>query len=610
MSFASDWSPTGNMQASTGISSQLLNLVTEVAIFVASELFLRSFSVTNGNTHHPVSKNLLLVIQGSVLLLFSGFLYLYQRVAYILIAISIMIFCRVLWTKREIPAFGNHKVVSKPIGTGSKTWIRNNHSNDSNYYSASTDSVQMGAVHNPEETRTSKGHNVPIKRSVLGNGRISSIISSGRPPLHNSSSFSYAPLSPRADESSMKAESNTKVDSRMETESHIKAELPSTSPPGLINHGNTCFMNSVIHCLTWTAKFSNLVHQLSEGQVQHDNESHFISCLSSVISQCRMLPDSHSVLNPVSTGQLLDSISAVPQHLVSTKTHQCQQDAAEFLQWLLNNLHHASGNTLKNNLEFKLPATLEEHKRALRQSIKSYEGEISEIGSHNITELEGPMSSLSKVAWELHLLEHSSLVHDVFMGQFLEVRQCETCHRITTTSEYFTVLPLPIVHTGGKLHLQNCIQMFSSPENLIQDNKIACACSPEGSSAKRLTLLSVIPEVIVIQLTRFTYDSFRQAAVKNNTPVHLDLCLNMYLHSMKQRFHSSSSESQYDLQAICAHSGSHVTSSGHYVSYCRVSDGQWYYYNDDIVTPVPNIEQELNTPFILQNAYLLFYSKV
>lgn len=357
--------------------------------------------------------------------------------------------------------------------------------------------------------------------------------------------------------------------------------------------------------LVWVPKFSDVLVTLAQKQLQNEGESIFINCLEDVLSQCQCLPDGLKVLNPVSTNHLLSSISGVPQYLVAPAGEgQTQQDAAEFLQWLLNNLHSASSFNSQEH------AADETHEKKLRDVVRNCEREISEIGSDDLARLKSPIQKLSDTALELHLLEHSSLIYDIFMGQFLEVRQCTTCNRITTSSEYFTVLPLPIDSTDKKLNVRECLWKFISPESLAKDNMIACTCSQDGSTATRLSILSVIPTVLIVQLSRFVYDSFSQSALKNDCQVSFETTFDVFNFSLKKKFEPLAKGSLcYSLQAFCVHSGGHVTSSGHYVSYCKASDGRWYYYNDSNVVMIDDIEQELETDFVRRNSYILFYTK-
>ena len=620
MSFAADLSPTGEMRSSVVI---LLNILIEFAIFVASELFLRSFSVSNGSSE----RKKLLLLQGVTLLVFSGFLLVFHHVPYALIITALVIFVRVVWFKRGTMAMYNNPnvVVSQPIGSSTRQasghrwkeqWPQENYSQMN---SAASEEQLSGHHHHPihtESTGKKQMGTIPMKRSYstsldlrrrpgIGFGADGNAAGVGElKPLRETGLSRDKPPFPHVHTPQM--ETSSYISASQMKASNSTGEIPSVAPPGLVNLGNTCFINSVLHCLAWTPKFLDLQCQLSDKQVHDKNLMHFIVCLSDVLSRCQVLPDGRTALNSVDTNELLTAISEIPQHLVSVcREDQCQQDAAEFLLWLLNSLHSTWRLATVSSKDMN-SATYKARQKNLNNSIKKWEREITKIGSHDMEKLKGPMWNLSKEALELHSIEHSSIVNDSFMGQFLEVRQCRTCFRITTSSEYFTILPLPVVDDSN--HIIDCIQHFSSPERLAVDNKIACACSPDGSTAERLTLLSVLPDVLVLQLSRFSYDKASQSAVKNTKHIYFDVTLDIYRYTMQCKFDSNSSSLLYDLQAVCLHSGGQWTSRGHYVAYVKASNDQWYFYNDDKVYET-DIAIELRSQFLLENSYLLFYSK-
>ncbi|KAL3243294.1 hypothetical protein MRX96_047503, partial [Rhipicephalus microplus] len=67
---------------------------------------------------------------------------------------------------------------------------------------------------------------------------------------------------------------------------------------------------------------------------------------------------------------------------------------------------------------------------------------------------------------------------------------------------------------------------------------------------------------------------------------------------------------QYKLYGVVAHIGSRSTQDGHYIAFAEDQVcGKWYRFDDESVTSVPDIDEELAKPFLMENAYLLFYRK-
>ena len=132
--------------------------------------------------------------------------------------------------------------------------------------------------------------------------------------------------------------------------------------------------------------------------------------------------------------------------------------------------------------------------------------------------------------------------------------------------------------------------------------------------AQRRCLLRQLPDCLVIQLLRFTYNQFSQQSRKISAPVSiplkgLDLTSIVYDKVTNREDLTAAVDSyKYDLYGICVHLGSESTNCGHYVAYCKESNGIWYKFDDDLVWDV-NMEFEITTREVRENAYLLFYKR-
>ena len=136
--------------------------------------------------------------------------------------------------------------------------------------------------------------------------------------------------------------------------------------------------------------------------------------------------------------------------------------------------------------------------------------------------------------------------------------------------------------------------------------------SRKRTCGKRRSLLRQLPQCLIVQLMRFSY---RDGQVhKDNRPVQIDpndLDLgHLVVDSIMQRedLASLNESHRYQLYGLCVHMAGQTSYSGHYVSYARSLDGRWYKYDDELVSPV-NMDYELSTLTVRENAYLLFYRK-
>ena len=403
--------------------------------------------------------------------------------------------------------------------------------------------------------------------------------------------------------------------------SFLNFQKPSSTPPGLINVGNTCFLNSILQCLTWTVGFVEVLPLVSPVD---DGNSEFIRNLNIVVHRCHVLPDGVSRFEPIDPSGLLISLSKIAPHLVvdpESRRHQSQQDAAEFLLWVLDSLHGILLQQSDSRSDRKEPLLSAMEMSALTNRRAAYLAELEKETSDNSPSFKQCLATLSEVDWELYWQRNSSSIYELFLGQLVEARQCQLCNKMSVNVEYFTVLllPVPSLAVNDTTHvfkLQDCFEKFSKVEDLVKGNMLHCSCTlslqdklTTLTPGRRLALLSRPPKRLVIQLTRFSYDSLRKEALKNTALVTFPLTLDLYPHTMQAKLNPSLQQTNlYHLCAFCVHTGAQSTSFGHYVAYCKADNHQWYYCNDRNVRRIANIVTEMNTSFVLQNAYLLFYA--
>ncbi|KAL8588494.1 hypothetical protein ACOMHN_022281 [Nucella lapillus] len=491
-------------------------------------------------------------------------------------------------------------------------------------------------------------------------------------------------------------------------------------PPGLRNKGqNQCFMNAVLQCL---ARSPYLVPCLAvdaakelEGTV---SESLFLSALSELLDLLTAEPETldSSVLEPTA---FRHAASALNRNLVAPMNQQqSQQDAAEFLMWMLDMVHRIlnknkralscdpdSGNGAERFSSPRLamlrfiygdltPTKARELKAVCMREIELANGLENDSYAESI-------QRLSDLEWLLHKQLNESIIDGLFSGQLVEALLCTSNNRISVNLQTFNVLPVPLAAprpVSGLVMLEDCFTSFCNIEKLVSstsgfawntDNKRAAGgdmstppmmgktqsggrssmaggvpssqshldrmsamspilgqpefvndsgfCDnvfktstpireagskaggvpPPSSDIQRRCLLSHLPECLIIQLMRFQYSVQQGRSAKLRSPVSvrlkgLDLQELMcdtvtQLDDLAGPTGQASSQ-MYDLYGLCLHLGADSTHHGHYVSFSLASDARWYRYDDEIVTEV-NMEYELTTKEVRQNAYLLFYKR-
>ncbi|XP_010863787.1 ubiquitin carboxyl-terminal hydrolase 21 isoform X2 [Esox lucius] len=340
---------------------------------------------------------------------------------------------------------------------------------------------------------------------------------------------------------------------------------------GLQNVGNTCFLNAVVQCLSHTRALRDYCLVKAYRQEMCSREDPAL-----MEEFCQVLWGLWDVNN--NNNNIMSSTEVNPgkfcrifKEAVPYFSGYSQQDAQEFLRFLLDRLH------CEINRRPNVPPT------SLQPEPKYAKVRIEEQ---------------ALAVWKKHLERDDSKIVDLFSGQLRSSLHCSVCSHYSTCFDVFGDLSLPIPKrsAGGGVSLRECLDLFSQEEKLDEDNAPMCErCNRRTESTKRLTIQR-FPQVIVMHLNRFALS--RYAVCKSS------VCVSFPLAGLDMGSYGpvDCGPVLYDLYAVCNHSG--TVNMGHYTAFCLDDDGSgWYCYNDSTVTPVS--ENQLQS----SQAYVLFYQR-
>ncbi|XP_049824598.1 ubiquitin carboxyl-terminal hydrolase 2 isoform X2 [Aethina tumida] len=335
---------------------------------------------------------------------------------------------------------------------------------------------------------------------------------------------------------------------------------------GLKNIGNTCFMNSVIQCLSNTRQLSEYVRR--DDYVKDINTSissmkgALIRAFSHVIKELWSEDGSDRVVNTVALKNQI-------QRFAPRFMGYAQQDAQEFLRYLLEGLHEDVNRVIE-----KPKPILTEIDEKLSDAEKSSE------------------------AWNRYLRMDNSRILDLFVGQLKSTLKCTHCGHCSVTFDPFWDLSLPIPTRTGQLRLSQCLDSFTREETLDGDEKPTCSKCKERRKCTKSFTIQKFPKILVIHLKRFSpTERFR-----GKLSVTVDFPLEGLDMSNYAADSSSGSACRYNLYAVSNHSG--TTYSGHYTAYCRHPyNHSWYEYNDSRVSSTSP------RSIVSGEAYVLFYEQ-
>lgn len=140
-----------------------------------------------------------------------------------------------------------------------------------------------------------------------------------------------------------------------------------------------------------------------------------------------------------------------------------------------------------------------------------------------------------------------------------------------------------------------CFKNFTKTETL--DIKYNCSKCQQRTNATKQLSIKKFPNTLAIQLKRFEHNS---QSVKLEKYISFPMYMNMSEYSSEFRTSGKfDPQLTYELFAVVCHIGS--VNTGHYVVVVKNNEGQWFKFDDSMVTLMA-AEQVLQL-----KAYLLFY---
>jgi len=328
---------------------------------------------------------------------------------------------------------------------------------------------------------------------------------------------------------------------------------------GLRNIGNTCFMNSVLQCLSNTKQLTNYL--LNDEHLREINTSNssmkgsLIKAFATVIKG--LWKGSGRVVDP-------SSLKGAVNRFAPRFSGYNQEDSQEFLRYLLEGLHEDVNRVLTK------PTPIN-----------------SEIDS-SLSVCEQAME-----AWKRYIRRDDSQLVDLFVGQLKSTLRCSECSHESVTFEAFWDLSLGIPARSGEVSLLDCLDSFTKEEVLDGDEMPTCErCKTRRRCTKRYSLYR-LPKILVVHLKRFSQsDRFKQKLSSTVTFPLNGLNLSNYTDSV--------TNTSYNCYAVSNHSG--TLYSGHYTAFAKHwQTGQWHSYNDSRVSKCSS------SNVITNEAYLLFF---
>ena len=311
---------------------------------------------------------------------------------------------------------------------------------------------------------------------------------------------------------------------------------------------NSCFISAVLQALCYSPTLQNYLA----------DRQHSLQCTKNTCALCeveKLLPVMLQSTLPVGPGALFYELNT---YFNGTLHPGAQEDAQEYLRCLIQQMQ---------------VATLEEY--------------------------QDPDISLR--------VQETSSIHKLFGGRLLSKIKCNVCDTEYFQNDAFLDISLPI-NDKEIGTVRSAFAKYIAPELLEETEKYDCSHCHQKQLAEKTLSIFEPPNILCLHLKRFVFNKKKSKADPKNYRgdkidkfIHFEEVLDI-TELMSYEFCKRVS---YNLFAVLVHSGTFDKGDGHYVTYIRTSNDDWYCMDD--LSPTPRARR---IAWVLrQNAYMLFYER-
>jgi ubiquitin C-terminal hydrolase len=330
---------------------------------------------------------------------------------------------------------------------------------------------------------------------------------------------------------------------------------------GLCNLGNTCFINSCIQILSNTYELNDFLNDK-----KYMNKLNNIKESILIIEWDKLRELMWHKNCTISPNKFIKTIQKVAQYKNATLfTNYSQNDVSEFLLFIIDCFH----NSLSREVNISITGNIQNNKdnialKCFNMIQSKYSKDYSEI---------------------------LTLFYGTHVSQIISIESNEV---LSITPEPYFIINLPIPKSRDNITLYDCFDLHIKGEILSGDNAWYNENTKQYQNIKKNIIYWDFPNILVIDLKRFDNNQNKNNCIVN-FPIN-ELNLVKYVIGYKPHTYI------YELYGICNHIGNY--NGGHYTAFIKNANNKWYYYNDERVVEVMDIDE-----LITSNAYCFFYRK-
>ncbi|XWS10774.1 hypothetical protein CRYUN_Cryun38cG0026800 [Craigia yunnanensis] len=335
------------------------------------------------------------------------------------------------------------------------------------------------------------------------------------------------------------------VELQMTWQPSLLNEKRKKGPPlGLRNLGNSCYLNSVLQCLTYTPPLVDFCLR----------SQHSFFCDASASKKPRDCPFcilEARITHSLTLDLILDAPSKIQSCLKIFVEHfrfGRQEDAHEFLRYVIDACHNTCLRLKK----------------------------LRRMGSEGVGGGER--------------VNGNTAVKNIFGGALQSQVKCLGCGGESNKVDEIMDISLDILNSSS---LKEAMHKFFQPEILDGNNKYNWEKCKKLVAARKQLSIRQAPNILVIQLKRF--EGIFGGKIDRLITFEEVLVLSSFMSKASQ-----DPQPEYKLFGTIVHSG-HSPESGHYYAYIKDPMGRWYCCNDSSIS-LSTLQEVLS-----EKVYILFF---
>ena len=360
---------------------------------------------------------------------------------------------------------------------------------------------------------------------------------------------------------------------------------------GLNNIGATCYLNSTLQCLSQTKALTDyFLNPKNRTKILNNNisekNSNELQLCPAYLELIENLWKKNSTSKSYSPNQFMNIIEAMNPLFKKGQAG----DSKDFIIFILEQIHRELKKPMKNNITPNEPLNQYDKNNAFKNFMYEFQNELSIISDifFGLNETTNICLYCKDDYNKKNLNNPICYNYGIFNVIIFPLEEVKNYRNILNRSNNI------MINNNNVVNLYECFNYNQKTDYFQGENKNYCNICRQLWNSEYTSYIYSSPNVLILILNRGKNNIYK---IKLDFAETIDISPFVINKNISQ---------VYNLYGVITHLGESGPNA-HFVASCKSPiDGNWYRYNDAIVSPITNIQNEV---FNFGNPYILFYQK-